>query len=176
MRALAKRMRGGAARRAAPLGVVLGTAAAITSAGTADATDADAAGVHLTNEEQSFVQAVNATRAQYKLPALRVSTTLTRAARAHSVDMIRRRYFAHGDFRNRLLRFGVRTGRIGEDLGWSIDDEAAIQRVVAMWLASPRHRYVLLLPSFRRLGIGVAEGPFKDHPDTVVVTADFQGR
>ncbi len=175
MRALARRIGEGAARRAAPLRLALGTAAAITAAGTAHAAAADAAGVQLTNQEQSFVQAVNATRARYSLPALRVATTLTRAARAHSVDMIRRRYFAHGDFRNRLWRFGVRTGRVGEDLGWSIDDEAAIQRVVAMWLASPKHRYVLLLPGFRRIGVGVAEGPFKDQPDTVVVTADFQG-
>jgi len=147
----------------------------VTAAGTADATDADAAGFKLTNEEQSFVQAVNATRARYSLPAVRVAVTLTRAARAHSIDMIRRRYFAHGDFRGRLLRFGVTTGRVGEDLGWSIDDEAAIQRVVAMWLASPKHRYVLLLPAFRRLGVGVAEGPLKDQPDSIVVTADFQG-
>src|SRR6266536_2102971 len=128
MRALARRIGEGAARRAAPLRLALGTAAAITAAGTAHAAAADAAGVQLTNQEQSFVQAVNATRARYSLPALRVATTLTRAARAHSVDMIRRRYFAHGDFRNRLWRFGVRTGRVGEDLGWSIDDETALYR------------------------------------------------
>ena len=173
MRTLAKRIGDGAARRAAPLRLVLGAVAAFTGAGTADA--ADAAGVKLTNEEQSFVQAVNVTRARHALPPLRLAATLTRAARAHSVDMIRRRYFAHGDFRSRLWRFGVRTGRVGEDLGWSIDDGAATQRVVAMWLASPKHRYVLLLPAFRRIGVGVADGPFEGRPDTVVVTADFQG-
>ena len=166
MRTLAKRIGDGAARRAAPLRLVLGAVAAFTGAGTADA--ADAAGVKLTNEEQSFVQAVNVTRARHALPPLRLAATLTRAARAHSVDMIRRRYFAHGDFRSRLWRFG-------EDLGWSIDDGAATQRVVAMWLASPKHRYVLLLPAFRRIGVGVADGPFEGRPDTVVVTADFQG-
>jgi uncharacterized protein YkwD len=152
---------------------LLGAAAAATAAGQADA--ADTAGVKLTSEEQSFVKAVNATRARFSLPPLRVAAALTRAARAHSLDMIRRRYFAHGDFRSRLWRFGIRTGRVGEDLGWSIDDGAATQRVVAMWLASPKHRYVLLLPAFRRIGVGVAEGPFKGQPDTVVVTADFQG-
>ena len=74
-----------------------------------------------------------------------------------------------------MWRFGVRTGRVGEDLGWSVDDAQSTRRVIAMWLASAKHRYVLLLPAFRRFGVGVAEGPFKEQPDAVVVTADFQG-
>lgn len=32
----------------------------------------------------------------------------------------------------------------------------------------------VLLPSFRRIGVGVAHGPFKGHDDAMVVTADFQ--
>jgi uncharacterized protein YkwD len=152
---------------------VLGAAVAIASAGTAGA--ADATSVRLTNVEQSFVQAVNITRARHSLPPLRLSMTLTRAARTHSFDMVRRRYFAHGDLRRRLWRFGVRTGRVGEDLGWTVDDPAATRRVVAMWLASPEHRYVLLLRTFKRVGVGIAHGPFKGQPETIVVTMDFQG-
>jgi uncharacterized protein YkwD len=166
-------MRDGAAHRAAPLRGAVGAAVALAAAGTTGS--AVAAGFEATAEERSFVQAVNAVRASYKLSPLALTRTLTRAARAHSTDMIRRRYFAHGDFRDRLRRFGVRTGRVGEDLGWTIDDGAAARRVVSLWLASPRHRYVLLTPIFRRIGVGVAHGPFKGHDDAVVVTADFQG-
>jgi uncharacterized protein YkwD len=148
--------------------------AGVALAAAATAGSANDSGVTPTAEEQLFVQAVNAVRGRHSLPPVRLEAALTRAARAHSTDMIRRRYFAHGDFRGRLSRFGAR-GWIGENLGWSIRDRAATKRVVSLWLASPEHRDVLLLPGFRRIGVGVAAGPFKGHSDTVVVTADFEG-
>jgi uncharacterized protein YkwD len=44
-----------------------------------------------------------------------------------------------------------------------------------MWLASPGHRANLLKPSYRRIGLGIARGPFQGQPAASVVTADFGG-
>jgi uncharacterized protein YkwD len=47
---------------------------------------------------------------------------------------------------------------------------------VNRWLASPRHRVVLLRPGFRRVGIGISFGMFAGRGNATVVTADFAGR
>ena len=136
---------------------------------------ASPASVRMTDTEESFFRAVNAVRAQYALPAVRADAELQKAARAHTADMLARGYFAHGDFNRRLWRFGATGPEVGEDLGWSVDDGSATQRIVRMWLASSPHRAVLLRRGFTRIGLGVARGPFKGRSSCVVVTADFEG-
>jgi uncharacterized protein YkwD len=137
---------------------------------------ADAASLRMTAKEQSLFRAVNAVRARYSLPDLRPDAHIQRAARSHSVDMVTRGYFAHGDFGRRIRRFDPGQWTVGENLAWSVDDGAATRRIVGMWLASPPHRTVLLRRGFRFLGVGVARGPFKGRSPCVVVTADFAGR
>src|SRR5262249_60717122 len=46
---------------------------------------------------RAIVAAINAVRAANLLPGLRVDLRLARAANAHSLDMLRRAYFAHGN-------------------------------------------------------------------------------
>src|SRR6266508_2680071 len=92
---------------------VLGLALALGATAGADSTPpplslAGAAGVPLTPGESAIVRAMNTVRAANGVPPLRTGAALTRAARAHSVDMARRGYFDHGDFVQRLRRFGVR--------------------------------------------------------------------
>jgi uncharacterized protein YkwD len=65
---------------------------------------------------------------------------------------------------------------VGETLLWRSPGVTA-QQVVAMWMASPPHRHVLLLPAFRDVGIGVvrasaAPGAFGGL-DVTIVVADF---
>ena len=136
----------------------------------------DAATIRLTTTEQAFLTAVNDARAQHALPPVRLDPNLVRAARSHSAGMVRTGTFAHGDFLRRLVRFGADGPIVGEDLGWTVDDQDASGRVVSWWLTSPRHRAVLLRRGFRLVGIGVARGPFLGRMRCVVVTADFQGR
>jgi uncharacterized protein YkwD len=137
---------------------------------------ASAASLRMTAQEESLFRAVNAARARHSLPWVRPDTELQRAARSHSADMVKRGYFAHGDFGRRIRRFGAEQPKVGETLGWSVDDGAATRRIVSMWLASPSHRAVLLRRGFRLLGLGVARGPFKGRSHCLVVTADFAGR
>jgi uncharacterized protein YkwD len=128
----------------------------------------------LTSPEASLLQTMNAVRTSHGLAPLRVDVHLLRAARAHSADMMRRQYFAHGSVEQRALSRGAHGPVFGEDLAWATDITA--NWVVNAWLASPTHRAVLLRPGFRRVGIGYSFGTFIGHGGAGVVTADFAGR
>ena len=123
-----------------------------------------------------LLQAVNRTRAAHGLRPLRVDRTLVRAARAHSVEMLRGNYFAHGDFRGRMLTFHVRGPQAGENLAWGNGAYARPASIVAEWLASPEHRANLLHAGWTRIGIGITNGTFLGNGGVAVVTADFAGR
>jgi uncharacterized protein YkwD len=138
----------------------------------ATATAAEARG--LTSSETSLLNSMNAVRQARGLAPVSVDFHLVRAARGHSVDMMRRGYFAHGSVAGRAVRAGARGPLFGEDLAWSTGLTA--QWVIDQWLASPSHRAVLLRPGFRRVGIGIVFGTFIGHGGAGVVTADFAGR
>jgi uncharacterized protein YkwD len=113
---------------------------------------------------------LNAARAAHGLAPLRLDTDLARAARAHSADMVARRYFAHvspsgAGLGARVARTGWTRGRrrwrLAEDLAWGTGSLATPPGVVAAWLRSPPHRHNILRPDLRRVGIGIASGtPF----------------
>ena len=123
-----------------------------------------------------LLSAMNEARAAHGLAPLRLDARLQRAARAHSSDMVRRNYFAHGPFALRLARFGVRGPRVGENLAWGVGWGADVRLIVRRWLASPPHRANLLRPGFRRVGLGLRAGPFGGYGSALVITADFAGR
>jgi uncharacterized protein YkwD len=125
--------------------------------------------ISATPSEYAIVRVMNAVRAANGLGRLRMGRALTRAARAHSVDMVRRNYFDHGAFAQRLRRFGVRMPYVGENLAAG---NAALspEDVVQMWMASTGHRQNLLDRSFRRVGVGLAGS------SRLLVTVDFAGR
>jgi uncharacterized protein YkwD len=121
-----------------------------------------------TSGELAVVRVINTFRRANGVPALRIGPALTRAARSHSVDMVRRGYFDHGPFVQRLRRFGVRAPYVGENLATGTKPLSA-GAIVQMWIASPPHRQNLLDRGFRRIGVGLAGGA------TRLVTADFAG-
>jgi uncharacterized protein YkwD len=128
-----------------------------------------------TAAEQSFLAAVNTTRASYGLAPLQLDATLQRAARAHSADMLRHDFFAHGAFGGRMLAFHVRGPFEGENLAWGTGGLGRPGMIVRAWLASPEHRANLLRPGYARIGLGVARGRFLGARGATVVTADFAG-
>jgi uncharacterized protein YkwD len=130
----------------------------------------------LSPAESGLLHAVNATRAAHGLVQLRVDSTLTLAARAHSREMLRGGYFAHGNFQGRMLGFHVRGPFAGENLAWGDGSFAKAQTIIAEWLRSPEHRANLLRPGFTRIGIGATQGTFLGKAGTTVLTADFAGR
>jgi len=125
--------------------------------------------------ERSLLQEINRTRATHNLRPLVLDQTLQRAAHSHSADMLQRDYFDHGPMAQRLLRFGARGPRLGENLAWGVGTLAATRMIVRKWLASPPHRANLLRPGFRRVGVGTAVGMFMGYSKAKLVTADFAG-
>jgi uncharacterized protein YkwD len=119
---------------------------------------------------------VNAARASFGLRPLRLDTTLARAARFHSGEMLSSGAFGHGAFRTRMVSFHARGPVVGENLAWGSGSYAAPATIVHEWLASPEHRANLLRPGFDRIGIGEVTGTFAGHAGALVVTADFGGR
>jgi uncharacterized protein YkwD len=141
---------------------------------TAAAALPEAARASAAASEDALLAEVNRVRAQHGVPSLRTDRRLARAARSHTLGMLRTNRFGHGDTEGRLRRFGVR-GRIGENLAWGAGTYANARAIVRMWLESPSHRANLLHAGFRRVGLGTAVGPFAGYAGAVVVTADFQG-
>jgi uncharacterized protein YkwD len=106
----------------------------------------------------SLLRELNRVRARHALPRVRADRRLHGGATAHSRDMARRSYFAHGPWTQRVKAASRRARSIGEVIGWMTADSAAGEAawMVRAWLSSPPHRAVLLGRGFRRVGIGRA--------------------
>jgi uncharacterized protein YkwD len=125
---------------------------------------------------------INGVRRAHGLAALRLDARLSRAARGHSRDMVRRRYFAHNTpeglspaqrVRRTGYLSGVRRWLVGETLAWW-SGRATPATIVRGWMHSPPHREELLQPSFREVGIGVVLGvPRPPGRGGATYTADF---
>jgi uncharacterized protein YkwD len=133
------------------------------------------AAVFSRTSESRIISTMNRVRVSHGLRPLRYDDKLRAAARAHSLDMMRRGYFAHGSFARRLSAFGVRAPVVGENLAWGTGVYGTPGTIVHEWLVSPEHRANLLRPGFRRIGVGSAIGTFVGRSGATVVTADFAG-
>jgi uncharacterized protein YkwD len=126
---------------------------------------------------------LNGERAAAGLRALRLDSRLSRAAEAHSADMVARHYFDHvspsgEQLAQRVERTGWMRRRphwaLGETLGWGTGSLGTPEAMVRAWMRSPAHRRIVLRPGFRRVGIGIAGGtPFGTPSEGVTYTADF---
>ena len=125
---------------------------------------------------------INSVRRAHGLSTLRLNPRLSSAARGHSRDMVRRRYFAHYTpeglspahrVRGTGYLAGHRRWLVGETLAWW-RGSATPATIVTAWMHSPPHRHVLLEPSFRDVGIGVVLGtPRPPGRGGATYTADF---
>jgi uncharacterized protein YkwD len=110
---------------------------------------------------------INAERRSRGLRSVRPNARLSKAARRHSHDMVRRHYFSHtspggATMSQRIRRSGylrrADSWLIGETLAWGTEAEGTARRVVRAWMHSPNHRKVILTRAFRDAGVGVAWG------------------
>jgi uncharacterized protein YkwD len=124
---------------------------------------------------------LNAERRRHGLRPLRLNERLARAARAHSQDMARNRYFDHNSqngssFVDRIRRTGYLNGarrwKVAENIAWGTDWLASPRAIMKAWMDSPGHRANILDGSYREIGIGVAtrSGP------KAIYTTDFGTR
>ena len=125
-------------------------------------------------DRAAFLCEINAARADAGRWPLKGRPSLVDAARAHSADMVDRRYFAHESPEgegpaDRARRAGymrhAATWRIGEVLLWSRGESLTAAHAVELWLESPSHRRVLLSPRYRDVGAGPVPGAPVGDPD-----------
>ena len=110
---------------------------------------------------------VNRVRAIHGAGALRASRPLTKAATAHSAEMVSGAYFSHASpdgsgVRRRAMRAGyIRRSRktlLDETIAWGSGTYAAPSQLVESFLDSVPHRKALLDGRYRDLGIGLVLG------------------
>jgi len=136
--------------------------------------------------ERTVLRLINQAREQRGLRPVITSTTLRRAALAHSRDMLARDYFSHwapsgASFATRASRAGYgRSGcsswAVGEVLAWGSSYLGTPESTFARWMGSSQHRKVILSSRWRDVGVGCARGTLWDVPDVVVYTVDFGRR
>jgi uncharacterized protein YkwD len=127
--------------------------------------------------ESAIVVAMNAERARYGLPRLRLSRALSGSAKAHTIDMLRHDSLSHNssDGTQPGVRIARATGahRSGETIAWAQRGAGSGARtIIRMWMTSPGHRALILSRSFRRVGVGRAFGKLGSSAG-LAVTADF---
>lgn len=168
--------------------IVLFCAVLATLAGwtVASAQPAAAAGPHLTKTEKTLLALLNHARTSHGRHALRAVSSLERASRSHSKEMLRRGYVSHDSHNGtsdaaRLRAFGYsRAGysswKVGEIIGWGKGSASAARRIFHRWMKSPGHRKVLLQRSFRDVGVGAVNGTLCGLSGVRMVTVDFGHR
>jgi uncharacterized protein YkwD len=126
--------------------------------------------------ESRVLVLLNDIREQHGLTTLRPSVALRGAAREHSADMLARGYFDHDGPREsfgKRIRRHLRSPLVGENIAWGTGRYGTPEGLVKLWMNSPGHRRIILMPGLHRIGLGVATGSFKGIPGAVMATADF---
>jgi uncharacterized protein YkwD len=105
-----------------------------------------------------------------------VHLKLTKAARAHSADMLSKDYFAHGNVERRLKRVDYRWITYGENIGMGSGSRGSPESVFRAWMNSRGHKANILDRDFREIGIGVATGTYRGADGVSMYTVDFGAR
>jgi uncharacterized protein YkwD len=126
--------------------------------------------------ERSVLALLNDIRHEHGLSAFTPSIALRAAAREHSVDMLTHGYFEHNSpaesFDKRIRRH-LKSPLVGENIAWGTGSYASPEGIVTLWMHSPTHRHIILMPTLHRVGLGVAAGSFQGNEGALMATADF---
>jgi uncharacterized protein YkwD len=135
--------------------------------GACSASHADVRAATIRRARDATLCLLNRVRARHGLTPFRLSPKLSHAARRHSRDMVRHRYFAHDSLngrspfdRMRATHYVPRNASwwLGENIGWGSGSLAEPIVMVRAWMHSPPHRLNILSGHFRDIGIGIVPG------------------
>ena len=132
--------------------------------------------IFLNAKEKRSFRLHNRIRRERGLRPFCVHPALQRAARAHSKDMIRRDYFAHGNAGARLKRYGYDWRVYGENIAGGSGSYGAPGVIFRRWMNSRPHRKNILDNRFREIGIGTYTGNYRGYRNYTMYTADFGSR
>jgi len=119
----------------------------------------DALGPDFDPEVEAFVDLANAHRQSVGCDDLAWNAEVAAVAQAHSLDMVRRDFFAHDNpdgespF-DRLTNAGITYSRAAENIAWGYGTAAS---VLDGWLNSAGHRANLENCSLTQAGVGLLE-------------------
>jgi len=133
-----------------------------------------------------MLQLIDHARAHRGLAPLRVHTALSRAALAHSRDMMSRHYFSHASpggasCASRARRAGYATSgcsswAVSEVIGWGMSSVGTPRAVFDAWMRSAYHRSILLGRRWRDVGVGCVSGTFNGASGSWMYTVDVGRR
>lgn len=132
--------------------------------------------IALKAKEKRTLHLHNRERRSYGLRPLCVNRKLTKAARAHSADMIQRDYFGHGPVGTRLTSYGYHWSTYAENIAGGSGTRAKSKPIFGGWMKSPHHRANILDGRFREVGVGIAKGNYRGVSGYTMYTADFGTR
>jgi uncharacterized protein YkwD len=135
--------------------------------------------------ERSTLCLINLRRKAHGLAALHSNRLLRLAARRHSDEMVKDRFYSHTspsgetfDARIRQTGYlrGARSWFLGENIAWGQGPSATPRAIVRLWMNSPPHRESILSSGFRSIGVGVAAGNPLSGGTGATYTTDFGSR
>ena len=139
--------------------------------------------IELSSNEKRTLDLHNRARVDRGLPRLCVHRVLTKAARAHSQEMLDKDYFSHDSYngetsQERLKRFGYTPNgysyyKIGENIAWGNGSYGSPDSIFDSWMDSPEHKANILEEDFRQVGIGARTGTYQGHAGATMYTVDF---
>lgn len=132
--------------------------------------------IQLSAKENRTLRLHNRVRKSRGMRSLCVHPALTRAARSHSADMIRKDRLWHGNVGRRLKGFGYDWRTYSENIAWGSGSRGSPERIFKSWMKSRGHRSNILNRRFREVGVGVDTGTFKGQKGVSVYTVDFGTR
>jgi uncharacterized protein YkwD len=136
--------------------------------------------------ETTMLRLINKARTSRGLHAVRVVTTLDRAALRHSRDMLQRDYFAHSSLSGATVATRARASgysvsgctrwTVGEVIAWGTSYRGTPRAIFKAWMHSRSHRTIILTKNWRDVGIGCSRGEFRGLSGAIMYTVDFGRR
>ena len=133
-----------------------------------------------------MLQLIDHARAHRGLAPLRVHAALSRAALAHSRDMMSRHYFSHASpsgasCASRARHAGYATSgcsswAVSEVIGWGMSSVGTPRAVFDAWMRSAYHRSIILGRRWRDVGVGCVSGTFGGASGSWMYTVDVGRR
>jgi uncharacterized protein YkwD len=129
---------------------------------------------------------INNQRLLNRVPVVKEVYSLDHGANIYVARMVSRHFFSHTDptngrtFDQRFIGTGYTAGAIiytgGENLGWGAGNTGSPESIVKAWSASRLgHRDLMLDPTFKNVGIGLApKTPWNGYGGTFVVDFGYR--